>query len=108
MNLNDFLKKIGVNSFLNLKGEERETYRNLEEAFARLEKEVTIENLKDFLETEIEKLIELLNPDDSEKKKSLIISRLKNYKDVLAFLKMPQRSKKFLEKELEIRAKLIK
>jgi len=108
MNLTEFLKKLGIESLLDLKGEEKETYRALKEAFARLEKPITIESLTEFLEREIEKLIELLDPDASEKKKALIISRLKNYKDLLAFIKTPERSRKFLEKELEIRSKMIK
>jgi len=108
MNLTEFLKKLGIESFLDLKGEEKETYRAFEEAFARLEKPITIENLTEFLEKEIEALIELLASDISADKKTLIIARLKNYKDLLAFIKTPERSRKFLEKELEIRSRLAK
>lgn len=108
MNLNEFLKKVGINSILDLKEEEKEEYRRLEEAFARLERPIAIEDLTLFLEEEMEKIIDELNQKKEDKEIRLLIARLKNYKDLLAFIKIPERSKKRLKKELEIRSQLIK
>lgn len=78
------LKKLGVN-YDELKPWEKETFESYEKAFNT--KEIKLENIKDFIQFQIESLqAEILNYDNSEKKDLYLKACLRNMKMIHTFI----------------------
>ena len=94
-----FLKKLGIRDVRDLTAQEKETYKQFEEL---MEREVTMEDLKKMiviLKVQLED--KLLDPENSEKKDTFLKARIRNLKDMEAFITAPERNRKALEANLK-------
>ena len=95
MILTEILTKLGL-KYEDLNSDEKETYRNWEEVLVN--KEMTMENIKQFLNTVILQIeTDLIQPDNSDKKDSFLKAQLRCYKTILFFIESPKQSKDYLE-----------
>ena len=89
--LEKLLEKLGVSSYDELNQEEKETYLKMSEA---LKREITVEDVKRFLEGEIERLeFTLLDYGNGKDKDMFLKARIRNYKMLLAFIISPEMAK---------------
>lgn len=101
--LHNLLEKLGI-KYEDLTVEEKKTYTQWSEAFAQ--KEITIDDLKKFLPSYIDRLEYDLNSYENSKDKDLYLkAALRNAKMVLAFITGPEKRREWLEKHIEQRLK---
>lgn len=93
--LTQYLEKMGLKGFKDLTPQERQTYKQYEEL---LERKVTLEDLKNMLPTLIGVLSnQLVDPENSKETDLFLKARIKNLKDIEAFVFLPERNRKALE-----------
>lgn len=103
LSLHSLLEKLGLN-YENLTEEEKKTYTQWSEVFNQ--KETTIDDLKNFLPSYIDRLEYDLNNYENSKDKDLYLkAALRNAKMMLAFITGPEKRKEWLEKHIEQRLK---
>ena len=95
-----FLKKLGVEDYSELTEVEKTTYQEWEQILGR---EVKIENVAEFLETQVKRLNKELRTAvlEGEDRKSLqITAKIENFEAIIMFIKEPTERRKSLEKQL--------
>ena len=82
--LDKLLEKLGISGYDELNKEEKEVYAKMQEA---LGKQITLDDVKTFLNGEVSRLeFQLLDYNNEPKKDLFLKSRLRNYKMLLAFI----------------------
>ncbi len=101
--LNSLLEKLGL-SYDKLTAEEKKTYQEWENVFTQ--KEVTIDDLKKFLPSYIDRLeYDQTSYENSKDKDLYLKAALRNAKMMLAFITGPEKRREWLEKHIEQRLK---
>src|SRR5690348_6787400 len=99
--LNSLLEKLGL-SYDKLSAEEKRTYQEWSTVFTQAD--VTIDDLKKFLPSYIDRLEYDLNSYENSKDKDLYLkAALRNAKMMLAFITGPEKRREWLEKHIEQR-----
>ena len=102
MILEKYLQKLGVKSYAELNSEEKETYKQWEQSIAG--RRLTDEDVKTFLNTELETAIGRLIEVDLKKEDEVFRKcEVKMIKKILKFLDSPRVEKEILEKQIESR-----
>lgn len=97
--LNKTLERLGVKDIRDLTPSEKATYEQFEELMKR---EVTIDDLKKMLPILRAQLDDrLLNEENSTKQDLHLKARIRNLRDIIAFITAPERNKKALEANLK-------
>lgn len=100
MILQKYLKKIGVKSFSDLNSDEKETYKMYEDALAG--KKLTDEDVKSFLDMELNTAINRLTDIDLKKEDEIFRKvEVRFIKKIISLLDSPKVTKKMAEKQLE-------
>lgn len=103
LSLHNLLEKLNL-SYDKLTAEEKKTYEQWSQILTQ--KEVTIDDLKKFLPSYIDRLEYDLNSyDNSEKKDLYLKAAIRNAKMMLAFITGPEKRREWLEKHIEQRIK---
>ena len=101
--LHSLLEKLGL-SYDKLSEEEKKTYEQWSQVLTQ--KEVTIDDLKKFLPSYIDRLEYDLNSYENSKDKDLYLkAAIRNAKMILAFIIGPEKRKAWLEQHIEQRLK---
>jgi len=101
--LHNLLEKLGI-TFDQLSAEEKKTYEEWNQVFSQ--PEVTIEDLKKFLSSYIDRLeYDQTSYDNSKDKDLYLKAAIRNAKMMLAFITGPEKRKEWLEKHIEQRIK---
>lgn len=96
--LNKTLEKLGIADIRDLTPAEKQTYQQFEELMQR---EVTIEDLKKMIPILRGQLEDkLLDPQNNGDHDLFLKARIRNLKDIYAFITAPERNKKALEANL--------
>jgi len=99
MKINTFLQKLGIKGYDELSPQERQTYDQYQQL---MEREVTLDDLKKMIPTLISMLDEqLLNPENSKETDLFLKARIKNLRDLNAFITLPERNRKALQATFE-------
>lgn len=99
-NINDILTKLRIKTILDLTEEERKTYQEWEKVLNK--QEVTMQELKEFIEGQMAIATEkFLSYKNTEKKDLFLKAQLRNYKSILAFIQSPAINKEFLENHIK-------
>lgn len=99
--LQKFLRKLGVNSYLDLTLEEKETYKLWEEALTG--KKLTDEDVSVFFSSQIEDVLDKLpNDQNGEKLDTFLKMKLELLRSCQSFLNTPKLQKEMTEKEIEL------
>jgi hypothetical protein len=100
--LQKYLNKLGLQSYAELNGEEKETYKQWEESIAG--RKLTDEDVKIFLETELQTAIGRLTDINLSKEDEVFRKvEVKFIQKVLKFLDGPRVEKIMMEKQIESR-----
>jgi len=100
MILNKWLKKIGVSSFEELNSDEKETYKMYEEALSG--RRLTDEEVKNFLDSELNVAIDRLTDIDLKKEDEIFRKvEVRFIKKIINLLDSPKVTKNMAEKQLE-------
>src|ERR687884_2128121 len=103
LSLHSLLEKLGI-KYESLSEEEKKTYEQWSQNLTQ--KDVTIDDLKKFLPSYIDRLEYYLNSYENSKDKDLYLkAALRNAKMVLAFITGPEKRREWLEKHIEQRLK---
>ena len=94
--LNDILKKLGL-KYEQLTPEERETYKNME---VTLKEDMTIDNIKEFLDGELERLQTEIASNET-KADFILKAQMRNYTALKYYIESPKLAKDKLEAYLE-------
>ena len=82
-----------------LDADEKRTFQQWESV---LNKAVTVEDIRNFIASQIDQIErEWVNADNSDKKDAVLKARLTNYKMLLAFIAGPERAREYLESEIK-------
>lgn len=102
MILERYLQKLGVKSYAELNAEEKETYKQWEQAISG--RKLTDDDVKEFLNTELETAVNRLTEVDLKKEDEVFRKcEVKMIKKILKFLDSPRIEKEILEKQIEAR-----
>jgi len=97
--LTKYLQKLGLKSYDELNSEEKETYKQWQEALSG--RKLTDEDVKSFLEIELETAISRLTEVDLPKETEIFRKmEVKMIRNIQNFLNSPQIEKKLLENQL--------
>ena len=95
MTLSEILQKIGVKQYEDLTADEKATYHQMEETF---KEEMTIERLKDYIDSELKNLlVEIANPDNVFEKEFYLKARIRDLTALSFFIDSPKLAKDKLE-----------
>jgi hypothetical protein len=94
--LQGYLKRLGVGSYNQLTEEEKKTYREYEEILNG--RQITSQEVKDFLATDIEETLTKLESSQLDTREDTFLKmRLAFVRKMVAFLDAPEREKKQLQ-----------
>lgn len=97
--LNKYLKKIGVKSFADLSEEEKETFRDWEEALSG--RKITDDDVADFLVASEDEIIkELIGLKNDERRDIFLKMQLDLIRKIKVFLSTPELEKKLIERNI--------
>ena len=98
--LSKYLKKVGVTSYQDLNTEERETYREWEQALSG--RKLTDEDVQTFLQTELNQAITRLTEVDLPTETAIFRKmEVQMIRKIQNFLNSPEIERQLLEKQLE-------
>lgn len=101
--LHNLLEKLGL-KYEDLTEEERKTYTEWNETL--VQSEVTIDDLKKFIPSQIEQLEHSQNDYQNSKEKDLFLkAQIRNLKMIQAFILGPEQRRKWLEQHIQSRIK---
>lgn len=101
--LHSLLERLGL-KYEDLTEEEKKTYTEWNETL--IQSEVTIDDLKKFIPSQIEQLEQSQNSYENSKDKDLFLkAQIRNLKMIHAFLLGPEQRRKWLEQHIESRIK---
>ena len=97
--LQSTLKRLGVKDVRDLTPQERQTYDQFEEVIKR---QVTVDDLKKMLPVLRGQLEDrLLDPENNTERDVFLKARIRNLKDIEAFITAPERNRRALEANLK-------
>jgi len=98
--INKLLEKLNIKNVLDLNTEEKKTLSNWQEVFNK--GEITIKELKEYLESQISIITDqLLVYRNSKEKDNYLKARLLNYRMILTFLESPEKKREYLNKYID-------
>ena len=98
MTLNEVLQKLGIKNYEDLRADERETYREMEEV---LQEEMDVDKIKQWIDGELKNLlVDIANPDNSYDKEYFLKARIRDLTALSFFIDSPKMAKAKLEEYL--------